>query len=325
MERDEANIGVAEMSELVSNEDLSLGVSKKSVDFFAGLMGVFGQVLAPTVARIGEGDRYVILNNHCIYDAMKITGKEKISVLKVNLKDENDKELLSLILTRLKEETCAITQGMLIERLVKERKYTLGELSKMLGVSKAWLSKRHTLVRNLEGEVKDLVSGHTLHSRTAEEVAKLPLGAQFEFAQKIIREVLSKDKVAKLVALHNDPGTSSGLREAILDNPAGVPLGKLTKHHKAKRRPEEAGRVAKDVRFALTASLNATKGLMESCSKGYPLPESWLLKDLGEAAKKLAAVVELALRSIAAREAEPGPSEGFGSPGELPRGNVVAG
>ena len=136
-------------------------------------------------------------------------------------------------------DSSALSQGWAINFLVKEYDYTLPRLAKLTGISRASLSRRLKLDRNLSYEAKRLAE-RSLPLATALEVAKLPREKQLGFARKAVAGKLAAGKVAKLVGLYNAPDTPSGLKKDILENPAGVPLGKGPEPRKAGKRAAEA-------------------------------------------------------------------------------------
>ena len=58
-----------------------------------------------------------------------------------------------------------------------------------------------------------------LEPRSAEEVARLPQGAQFSFAEMAVREGLPKSAIESLVCGYNDEGCPDAVRAQILADP----------------------------------------------------------------------------------------------------------
>ena len=301
---DESGIGVAKLWELAPNGGLSLGVSEKSVGRVKSLMKALGPVAAPVGAKNAEGEGYTVLNHPSVYNATKEMGKEEMPVIIADINTKEKQYEYSLLLSLLKLDVSAISQGHIIDTLIREHRYTLGGLAELTGLSKPWLSRRQGLARNLSDEVKALVESRALPPRTAEEVAKLPIEKQLGFAEKVVMERMTKDKVAKLVGIYNAPETPGELKEDILENPGGVPLGKGPKPAKRRKRQDEGGQAASSVRFAISAARNAAKKLREMIRKGEGLPDERLLKEAGEAGRELSEASILALRKMAGADGD---------------------
>ena len=299
--RNKTSIALVKPGQLVGNEELSLGVNRKSVDRAKNLLDDFGAVLAPVVRPLEGQSMFKVLYNQNALKAMKEVHITEIPVVIADAINKKDERILSLKLSRQRNDLDALAQGSLIDSLIQDEGYTLCHLSMIIGVSKSWLSKRQSLARNLSDPVKGLVSSEALSPRSAEEVAKLPAAAQLGFATKVIRDALPKDRIAKLVAMHNDPLTTDEIRGMILDNPSGVPLVKRPKPAKARVRPDGDEKLDASLRFTAGACLNAAKGLKGLDVNGR-LPDARLLRRLREAAKELAAVSEAILRCVTERE-----------------------
>ena len=300
--RDKTSIALVKPGQLVGNDELSLGANRMSVDRAKNLLVDFGAVLTPVVRPLEGQSTYKVLYNQNAIKAMKEAHITEIPIVIADGINDKDEKILSLKLSRQINDLGALAQGSLIDSLIREKGYTLGRLSNILGVSKSWLSKRQSLVRNLSDPVKGLVSSGDLSPRTAEEVAKLPGAAQIGFAMKVIKDELPKDRVAKIVAMYNDPMTTDEIRAMILDNPSGVPLVKRSKPAKARARPDGDEKLDASLRFTVKACLNATKGLKDLDVKKGRLPDARLLKGLREAVKELSAVSEAILRCVTERE-----------------------
>ena len=89
----------------------------------------------------------------------------------------------------------------------------------MLGRSASWVSNRLSLVTRLDGNVYEMVRGGLLEPRCAEEISRLPAGAQFKFAETALREGLPKSAIESLVSGYRDDSCPDAVKAQILDNP----------------------------------------------------------------------------------------------------------
>ena len=73
-DRDKTSIGLAKLGQLVCDDTLSLGVSKKSVDRKKSLLIEYGGVLMVVVRQIEGTSTFKVINDQNIIKAMKDTG-----------------------------------------------------------------------------------------------------------------------------------------------------------------------------------------------------------------------------------------------------------
>lgn len=167
---------------------------------------------------------YTIVKGHHIVNLAKPLCIKELPSIVLNDTNSLNNKLLTLNMSIINDNIGALAQGALIEELINNCNLSLGELSKRLGKSKSWLSKRMSLKQNLSDNVKPLLHDNSLHPRTAEEIAKLPKETQEKFAYSVIKEQISKDVVTKLVRLYNDKNTSDETKKRIIDDPLSISL-----------------------------------------------------------------------------------------------------
>jgi ParB-like chromosome segregation protein Spo0J len=131
--------------------------------------------------------------------------------------DEGSQLKLSLMLS-LREEGGALSEGALISRLIDDHGTAPRELCNLLGKSKAWVSKRMALAKNLAAVVKGMVTDGTLCPRSAEEIAKLPEGVQAEFSTNAINSGLNKTEISQLVQRYKN-AYSDDVRDEVIKSP----------------------------------------------------------------------------------------------------------
>ena len=142
-----------------------------------------------------------------------------------------------------------------------------------------------------------MVSGGVLPARSAEEVAKLPRGSQLHFAEKAVQAALPKDRIAKLVAMHNDQDTHDAMRIMILESPADVPFSRPRRGRTLASGRGGLQKVESLLRFVAKASAEAAKEIekLNWSEDSDRLPNRKLVEKLRAEAARLAAVARNAL------------------------------
>ena len=108
-----------------------------------------------------------------------------------------------------------MSEGELLSRLINGCGVTPRELVNLLGKSKAWISKRMMLAKNLTSAVKSMVTDGTFCPRSAEEVAKLAQSEQAEFATNAVNCGLNKNEISQLVQRYKNALADDVRREVI--------------------------------------------------------------------------------------------------------------
>jgi len=208
--------------QIEKNPDLSIGAPQKDIAKYEKIVTAYGNVVPVTVAE--GGGMYRLLDGHARMEACARVGINEIPVVVAKPGADVDNIKLSLMLCASREQGSPISEGAMIEKLTKDHGHTLRELSKLIGRSKSWLSKRQTMARNLSGELKEMILSGAVCARTAEEIAKLPQGEQTVFATNVVKDGLTKDEVHRLVRQYRAPGATHGLRRTIIESPATMAL-----------------------------------------------------------------------------------------------------
>jgi ParB-like chromosome segregation protein Spo0J len=203
--------------EIEKSPELALGVPQKNIAKYENVIHKYGNVAPAVVAPSGQV--YRLLDGHACIEAYTRAGVENVPVVVTNAKGEAEQMLLSLMLMSSKEQGGALGEGVLIDILLTNHGQTLSSLSELVGRSKAWLSKRQTMVKNISDPVRGMVLGGTLCARTAEEITRLPRDEQAQFAANVVKERLNKDDVRKLVRLYRSPDATAALCHTIIESP----------------------------------------------------------------------------------------------------------
>ena len=181
------------------------------------------------------------------------------------------------MLSALQDEGGALGEGELISRLINNYGVAPRELVNLLGKSKAWLSKRMALAKNLTSTVKMMVADGTLCPRSAEEVAKLSQDEQAEFATNAVNSGLNKNEIGQLVQRYKNALADDVRREVIKS-----PLAALSKIGVRQSRKEAScsrlngsgGKLHSSANYAAQMLLKAANMVEnaeeESLSAAYP-------------------------------------------------------
>jgi ParB-like chromosome segregation protein Spo0J len=162
---------------------------------------------------------YRVLDGQARLEACARKGINEIPVIISAVQGEAEQMKLALMLTTIREEGGAISEGEFINQLISQHGVSRQELTKLLGKSKAWLSKRQSLAVNLSDTVKCMVRDGSLCAKSAEEISKMPTDKQAEFAASVIRDTLSKTEIGQLVSVYRSANTSDEYRKVIIESP----------------------------------------------------------------------------------------------------------
>ena len=202
------------LRQIVKNPSLTLGVSAKDVGKYKKVAAAYGNV-APVIVSAPKNGEHLILAGSARLEACAETGIREIPAVVLGAEDEAGQLKLALMLSALRDEGGALSEGALIGRLINDYGSAPRELVNLLGKSKAWLSKRMALAKNLAAAVKGMVTDGTLCPRSAEEVAKLPENEQAEFAANAVNCGLSKNEISQLVQRYKNADSDDVRREVI--------------------------------------------------------------------------------------------------------------
>jgi ParB family chromosome partitioning protein len=211
-----------DIRQIEKSRDLAIGTPQKDIARYEKLVAAYGNVVPVTVAE--EGGMYRLIDGHARVEACARSGICDIPAVVAQASADVDNIKLSLMLSASREYGSPISEGAMIETLTKNYGHTLRELSKLVGRSKSWLSKRQTMARNLSEPLKEMILKGAVCARTAEEIAKLPQDAHAVFAANVAKDGLTKDEVYRLVRQYRAPDATPGLRRMIIETPAALPF-----------------------------------------------------------------------------------------------------
>ena len=223
------------LRQIVKNPALTLGMSPKDVGKYKKIAAVYGNV-APVIVGAPQNGEYPILTGSARLEACAQTGIKEIPAVMAQSQSEGEQLKLALMLSALRDECCALSEGELISRLINDCGVVPRELVNLLGKSKAWISKRMALAGNLTSAVKSMVTAGTLCPRSAEEVSKLAQSEQSEFATNVVNCGLNKNEISKLVQRYKNAPTDDVRRE-VIKSPL-VALSKISVHQRKKEAPD---------------------------------------------------------------------------------------
>jgi len=303
--------------QIEKNQIFELGMLQKDVKRYEKAVSEYGNVV-PVIVGMADG-AYRILDGQARLEACARAGISEMHAIVSTADGEVEQMKLALLLSTIREEGGAISEGEFINELISTHGVTRRELTKFLGKSKAWLSKRQALAVNLSDSVKGMVADGAVCARTAEEIAKLPIEFQTEFATNAVREGLSKTDVGQLVRLYRMPQTSDECRKAIIESPMSV-LSTLPETYKRPARQKvlksASERIAWVARYAVRL-LYELKQLIAAADDISLTLAGYYLRDLREAITDLdvalrreAIYMDVTLKD-AAGNVSPGKREGW--------------
>ena len=260
-----------------------MGAPQNDILKYEKIVSAYGNV-TPAVVAMNEGI-YSLIDGYARLEACVRAGIGEIPAVIAYAEGEEERAKLSLLLSASREQGGALSEGALVDMLVTKYGQTLGELSKLIGRSKAWLSKRQAMTRNLTQPLKEMVIRGTVCTRTAEEISKLPQEKQASFATNVIKECLSKNDVSRLVKLYSSPDANLALCRMIIDSPAEALLacpeiGKAHKHGKG--RQGEDGRIRRAAHCAVNILEGIGKMIVDSDKESISSEMDSLLKLRGK-------------------------------------------
>jgi ParB/RepB/Spo0J family partition protein len=224
--------------QILKNPVLTLGMSQKDVGKYKKVVAAYGNVAPVIVTASEKSSECTILSGSARLEACAQSGIKEIPAVVTRIDDKTGQLKLSLMMSVLREETSALSEGALINCLINEHGVAPRELANLLGKSKAWISKRLSMDRNLSETVKGMVADGSLCPRSAEEVAKLPSEEQAMFASNAVNCDLNKTEIGFLVQSYKN-SNSGDIRKKIVESPLEA-LSSLSQHVR-KKPPTVAG------------------------------------------------------------------------------------
>jgi ParB family chromosome partitioning protein len=225
---------VLKIDQLSKNSDYLLDNSDLNTSKILKIIKKYGNIYPVIAVKNDRSDTYTIIKGQNIVKIASELNLIEVNAIVINYMNKIDSQTSSLIMSTINDNLGPLAQGALIEELLTSGNLSLTDLSKTVGKSKSWLSKRVSLKQDLSDTVKSLVQNNTLRSRTAEEIAKLPKQEQDKFAKSVIDTNMTKDLVSKLVGLYNDKSTSDEKKKRIIEDPTSINLMPETVPNKKK-------------------------------------------------------------------------------------------
>ena len=207
-----------ELATIRNNNYLSLTTTEKDVDRYVRTIREYG-LLTPLVIRPTKKGSHVVISGECELEALRQIGIRKIEAVIVDCNDKSEANKLSLLLSTLKKEQSPISEGLMLQNLLKTDNYTQADVAYLVGKSVSWVSKRIALIERLNQGVLELIATKKLCCHSAQEIARLPQQLQNQFAINVVKDNIPKSAVEKLVVSYNNPQTPESVKETIASDP----------------------------------------------------------------------------------------------------------
>jgi ParB-like chromosome segregation protein Spo0J len=218
MVRHISKVKEVDVAAVSGSKTLAAGLDRRAVERCKDAIEKLGVLHTPVVGAT-QGGSHTLLSGQCELTALRELGVKKMEAIEVEVAgDAGARAKLSLLLMSLKDKPGALCEGLLLQEAVGAGVPRL-EIQAMLGKSASWVSNRIALVTRLDSNVYEMVKSGLLEARCAEEVARLPQGAQFAFAEIAVREGLPKSAIESLVSAYNDESCPDTVKAQILTDP----------------------------------------------------------------------------------------------------------
>ena len=166
-----------------------------------------------------SGDYMTLLSGAATFEACLEKRIPKVPAVVVQTDGEADELLFSLQSSELIATHDAMYVSAAVVRLIDVYEVPRRKIAESLNKSPTWVSRMEGLSRRLSDAVRTLVSDGFISSRAGQEIARLPVGVQAQFAVSVGNEFLSKDDVAYLVNRYLDNNTCAEERDRIIRSP----------------------------------------------------------------------------------------------------------
>jgi ParB family chromosome partitioning protein len=204
-----------------TNQILSMGVDGRDIERCKRAVKEFGALTPPVVGKMPGGGR-IVLSGGTEFAALREMGAREMNAVAVDIQSEDDGAKISLLLASLKRSPDALCEGMLIQQALDVGDVTQSQICAIIGKSAAWVSKRLALVTRLDPGVREFVSRQLLDPGSAQEIARLPVDRQYEFANNVIRDHLPKSAIEKLVSGFSVEECPDAVKQQIIKDPQGA-------------------------------------------------------------------------------------------------------
>lgn len=213
-----SKIKAIDVSAVEGNTILAADVGRYAIERCKDAIEYLGVVHTPIVGATKNGAR-LLLSGQCELTALRELGVKKMDAIEIEVSDDGgSKAKLLLRLMSLQERPGALCEGQLLQEAVNAG-VARAEIQTMLGKSASWVSNRLSLVTRLDGNVYGMVRNGLLDPRSAQEIARLPEGVQFAFAETALREGLPKSAIEPLVAGYRDESCPDAVKAQVLTDP----------------------------------------------------------------------------------------------------------
>lgn len=226
------------ISSISNNKYLGITIHEEDIDRCVKTMRNYGLLTPIVVGKIND-EREVVLSGQCEINAMREMKISETSAIIVDCNDNTEASKLALVISSLRQQPSAVSEGLLISELVFSKNLKQRDIAHLVGKSESWVAKRLALVQKLSDPVIDMVMNKHICSRTAEEISRLPEDVQTNFAQKVVSANLPKSKVEQLVMMYNNPSTSTNIKNIILEKPQDAASILIKKNEKLPGKPLE--------------------------------------------------------------------------------------
>ena len=234
-----SKIKAIDVSAVEGNKILAADVGRCAVKRCKEAIEGLGVVHTPIVGATKSGAR-LLLSGQCELTALRELGFKKMEAIEVEVSDDRgSKAKLLLQLMTLREPPGALCEGQLLREAVNAG-VARAEIQTILGKSASWISNRLSLATRLNGNVYGMVRSGLLDPRSAQEIARLPIEAQFTFAQAALKEGLPKSAIEPLVAGYRDESCPDEVKAQILADPRAALARVMDKRRSVK--PGQPGR-----------------------------------------------------------------------------------
>ena len=207
-----------DVAAVAGHKTLAAAMDRRAVERCKEAIEKVGVVHTPVIGTTKDG-RWLLLSGQSEFTALRELGVKKMDAVEVDVTgDGMDKSKLSLLLISLQNKPGALCEGLLIQEALNAG-VNRSEIQTILCKSASWVSNRLSLVTRLDSNVYEMVKSGLLEARSAEEVARLPQGAQFAFAEIAVREGLAKSAIESLVCGYNDESCPDSVKAQILTDP----------------------------------------------------------------------------------------------------------
>ncbi len=200
------------------NRLLKIGISQNQKALCEKNIKQFGLVM-PIVTVEDPSGQLMVLKGENELSILREMNFEKADVFITSIQSKSDIGKAILLLSSLHNELNHISEGLVLKEIIKSGQYNQKQLALQLMKSPSWISKRLSLVEQLNDNVTDMVLSKKICPATAQNIARIPKRYQFVFASKVYSNSIPKAKVEKLVSTYSNKNTPEALKEEIISNP----------------------------------------------------------------------------------------------------------